>query len=295
LPDRGVTGQNLANRRGLLLGMTLAEVMLIILFCLLLLLGKYFLDLTKEREIAAACEACKNAEWIKQLTESDLEKLKVIVDTVLDLRESDRSEAWKILTDDAKRMASQVKRRKQGLGEAEPKPEDKDRQLEEARKRIEQLEKRNEQLEQEIRKMKAGSPPPCIHEPSRDGVELRGPSIPLGTVHIEDGRMTLIAKNDNIGSLAPVDYVGNPFDYQEAGKVLETWPVNRPLTLSEFGRYGREFVRIGDDESNGKLKCRFTMVYYIRDGVPHSMFVDEFLQYFYMQDRLTTDEFEKLK
>ena len=67
------------------------------------------------------------------------------------------------------------------------------------------------------------------------------------------------------------------------------------MTLEEFRNVASNYVKLGDDETGGKLKCRFTMDYYIEDGANmHSMFVDHFLRYFYRQRRLTRSEFEKI-
>jgi hypothetical protein len=279
LADFRIADQDLAGRRGMLLGMTLAEVMLIILFCLLLILGKSILDLDKARAKNLAME---NAEWAQDLSPQEINDLGQIVVSVEKFRKQDepKSEVWRRMTDNLSRLSHELTSNNDDI--------DWQTVAEESSKRIQSLEK-------EIKKLKAGSPPPCLYkQPTKLG-QLKGVSIPLGVIHIEVNRMTLVSKNNQIPKLNPVDYVGKPARYQEAYQVLTKWPLGKTMTLEEFRNVASNYVKLGDDETGGKLKCRFTMDYYIEDGANmHSMFVDHFLRYFYRQRRLTRSEFEKI-
>jgi hypothetical protein len=287
--------------------MTLAEVMLIILFCLLLLLGKYFSELSEKREQVRACGLCSTAEWAAKLTGFEVEGIGKLTSTVRGLPEDKQSDTWQRLTDELSKMilqndGDQSDNLRARANEAERKTALLKQEAENLRKKLDrnksdlgQAKDRGILLEEEIRKIKAGSPPPCMHEPPTSPQSLIGPSISLGVVHIEDGRTTLVSKNLDFPSLSPVDFIGKAANFQEAHDVLGSWPLNKPLSLQEFGEYGREYIRIGNDEFNGKLKCRFTMDYYIKDGVPIDMLVKEFELYFYKQHKLTVDEFNQIR
>ena len=279
MPDGRITDQNLANRRGLLLGMTLAEVMLIVLFCLLLLLGQSSSDLLEEKRRSAALTNLKGVSWAQNLTNDEANLFGELMAKIENqtLPNETRSDAWKRLTDDLEKMRVQS---------------DQAENSRMWRETSEELGAKNAALMNEIQRLKAGSPPPCLHERPADLVSLRGESIALGAVHIENGRMTLIDRNNQIPDLNPVDYLGRSVDYKEAYDLLMSWPEDKTLSLVDFGNRAKEFVRIGDDESGGKLKCRFTMNYYIEDGTPIDMLVKQFMQYFYLQNRLRKDEFE---
>lgn len=265
------------------------------------------MELEDEKKLVEACGLCSNAEWAVKLTAADVLGIGRMIASVRSLPKRKQSDAWQRLTDEIEKMivelpGDQSENLRARAIDAERKSNAMERQirilsdaLDEHGSDLERAQDREKVLEEEIRKIKAGSPPPCMYEPSSNRRVIKGPSIPLGTVHIEAGRMTLVSRNWSIPSLSPVDFVGRAFDHQEAYSILENWPMSEALTLEEFRRYGEEFVRIGDDESDGKLKCRFTMNFYIRDGVPYDMFVDEFLQYFYMQKKLTTSEFSQIQ
>ena len=72
--------QTLSSRRGLLLGMTLAEVMLIILFALLLLLGRQYLDLDKARETLQNYASVISASWSQNMSQAEVEALTGLIE-----------------------------------------------------------------------------------------------------------------------------------------------------------------------------------------------------------------------
>ena len=152
-------------------------------------------------------------------------------------------------------------------------------------------------LKDEIAKTKVGGLVLCMYErPASGAGELRGKSVPLGTMHLEADGITLIQRNEELRDMGVVDYVGDPFDTSEALDLFGDWPLNKKLSFEEFGRRAKPFVRLGNQESEKRQNCRFSMNYYIEDlKTPHSVFTDEFLQYFFRQTDISRAEFERLR
>ena len=337
MSDSNIAEQGIASRKGMLMGMTLAEVMLIVLFTLLLLLGKSIMDLMEEQENNPCKPPLENCPSMGELTQEDVDGgLGPVIAAVSSLPPSERPPVWATLTSEAARsanpqptlsptdpepsdgksLAAQLEQCKEDNSvleesladcrferdEATSRAAELEQELSETNKRMRELEKglgdaqqRANELEDAVADIAAGSPPPCLHEPAPPP-DLRGETISLGTVHIENGYLSLVAKNLGIPNANPVDYIGREVAYaEEADEILRGWPDGRRMTPEQFGQYGQEYLRIGDIESDDKLKCRFTMSYYIEDGVPYSMFIDVFLGYFYMQQRLNRDEFERIR
>ena len=94
--------QTLNSRRGLLLGMTLAEVMLIILFALLLLLGRQFIDLEKAQETLQNYASVISAGWSENMSEKEVEALTGLIEETKKRQKPDEdiSETWETLTSD---------------------------------------------------------------------------------------------------------------------------------------------------------------------------------------------------
>ena len=151
-------------------------------------------------------------------------------------------------------------------------------------------------FKQELAQTKQGGLVLCMFEPaSPNAFSLRGRSIPLGTVYLEEDGVTLVQKNEDLPNLMVVDYVGDDYDTTDAWVLLDGWALHRKLTFDEFATVGREFVSLGDRETETRQNCRFSMNYYIEDFVtPHSVFTDVFLQYFFRQSDISRAEFEQL-
>lgn len=271
MADLNVLDQDLASRRGVLLGMTLAEVMLIVLFSLLLLLGKAVTDIDEERKANPCRHPEGNCPDVTGLNSDELVPLGNLIESIKVLPEEEREEAWEVLTTMFPGPESETTSLFAATGEeaASPPPAP--------------------------TVASVGSPPPCLYNRAPPP-KRRGESISLGIVHIERKHMTLIAKQLKLSDATAVDYLGRPArHFREAYDLLRKWPEGKRMTLSEFAQYGKEYLRIGNDESGGKLKCRFTMSYYIADRVPYDVFVGVFLQYFYMQQKISRDEFRRVK
>lgn len=316
----GVAEQNLASRHGLLLGMTLAEVMLLVLFVMLLLLGvkaKEAKDFKEKYQLAEPLIDLTKSPDIPPEKTSDVEKaLKDLVDMIVNQKVSneDISDTWIRITDkinqpDAPDIAGKVLvdekelamlRGRAGATDNSGKVLVDKEELQTLRDRLSGAEKdkrraavtigtlagQNKGLIGQIKDLKAGSPPPCLYQMPGNFVDLRGKTVPLGTLHILNGDLILLSTNAGLSSGDVVDYVGKPVDSSTAVAAIKKWPLNQVMSTTEFSTRAQVFLDLGDDEGEGKLKCRYTMNYVIDDGTPHSMFVDVFLKYFYRQSRV---------
>ena len=299
----GIADQNIASRRGLLLGMTLAEVILLVLFCLLLMLGALSRsDQDNERWI----EVIERTLLVKELSQaadreySAFEELMHATSTQSNSATESISDTWQRITDEIQRS---MENSAAGEEADAPKPEELQKMVAALEEKLENQNKKNEFLEdkisktanqnegliEQVRKLKAGSPPPCLHEPpsSKTAGRLRGKTIELGTIYIQDGSLTLTSINQKLKEMQTVDYVGNFADPRPAINAISAWPLGQKMSVEEFSSKAKAFIVLGDNENSGKLKCRFTMNYKIDDYVtPHAMFTDVFLKYFYRQVRV---------
>lgn len=307
-----------ANRRGFLLGITLAELMLITLFVLLLLLGNFERIEDRFGGPEPLAEASSMGETIV-----DASPQRPLSDT------------WRVLTRKVQALASRPEQLDHWLNEMEndPVPDiaqgqdeaqtlreeigdlrerlaDTEAELDREQDQAEQLQEtlsderdvladannRMDLLKVELAKTKQGGLVLCMYEPAGPNASsLRGRSVPLGTVYLEADGITLIQKNESVPDLSVVDYVGDAYDTTDALALLEQWVLHRKLGFDEFAAVGTQFVALGDRETDTHQNCRFSMRYYIEDHVtPHSVFTDVFLQYFFRQSDISSAEFEQL-
>ncbi len=151
-------------------------------------------------------------------------------------------------------------------------------------------------LKDEITRTKAGGLVLCIYErPASGAGKLRGKSIPLGTMHLEEDGITLIQRNEELRGMSVVDYVGDAFDTSQALDLLGDWPLHKKFSFEEFSLMAGPFVSLGNLKSEKRQNCRFSMNYYIENPTPHSVLTGQFLQYFFRQTDISRTEFERLR
>ena len=287
--------QVLSSRRGLLLGMTLAEVMLIILFAILLLLGRQYSDLDKARETLEDYSAVISAGWSQNMSQEEVGALTGLLKETKKRQKPDEeiSETWVILTSD--------------LEEDRNKPDEESdatellNRLEEAKKEAEKAKEEKKAAErvakaaQEELRAKAGSPPPCIHEPGI-GEQIKGSSIALGSIYLNEQGISLVDVNREIPSIGTVDFIGRRAEYDmEAYGLITSWPEDQTLTFNEFGQLAQQIKDIGTRETDTKLKCLFTMNYYDEVGTSVDTFRSKFGRYFLPQRKLGQDELSNFR
>ncbi len=365
-----------AGRRGFLMGIILAELMLITLFVLLLFLKNYqqteqdleqfggrkplseaaklgqlisesktqrelsdiWTVLTREVEKQATSpgqldswlndleEKTEEAEQEKYDNERLREKVEELEDKLTETetgleKEKERSSKAEdkvseltkeldkarkdldLLKDDSK-LQQELEKLREELAKSETNLEKaKERNAELEQSASEQAEKLAESdnkmniLKDEIAKTKAGGLVLCMFErPASSAGKLRGKSVPLGTMHLEADGITLIQRNEEIRGMSVIDYVGDAFDTSRVLDLLYDWPLHTKLSFEEFGLRAKPFVRLGNQESEKRQNCRFSMNYYIEDfKTPFSVYNDQFQQYFLPQTDISRAEFERLR
>ena len=317
-PKYDVITHQRANRRGFLLGITLAELMLITLFVLLLLLANFQRIEDRFGGPEPLTEASSMGETIldagPQRPLSDTwriltRKVEALasrpeqLDRWLDEMENDPAPDIAQGEDEAETLREEVGDLRERLADTQDeldRQQDQTDQLEETlsqeRNLMADTNNRMDLLKVELAKTKEGGLVLCMYEPpGQNASVLRGRSIPLGTVYIEADGITLIHRNGDLAGMTVVDYVGDAYDTVEALSYLNEWPTRQKLSFDEFAARGTEFVSLGDRESDTRQNCRFSMNYYIEDFVtPHSVFTDVFSRYFFRQSDISKAEFEQL-
>ena len=342
-----------ANRRGFLMGVTLAELMLITLFVLLLLLesfGQIEEDIGGPEAVDAVRELAEDVErWAEeqerplpeiwrnliprskgsrsdlethirnleekhenleaQLSENNRELAKANLDLTetkqrLDQAYSQQSELESELRDEHsqnKILKAEVARSKQELAAANTDRARTDRRIEQEQERRAELEEQIKALEGQIEtegeeRGPVGGLVLCAYGRPATEDALHGPSVALGTVHLQHDGITMIHKRPGLRNLEVVDKVGDHYDLTDALDQLDSWPLGTKRTFEAFRSWGREFVRIGDREARKRQKCRFSMGYYIAEGVDSDVLTDVFERYFFKQplNSISKQEYQRL-
>ena len=283
--------QTLNSRRGLLLGMTLAEVMLIVLFALLLLLGRQSIDLDEAKETLQNYASVISAGWSQNMSQEEVEALTGLIEEAKKRQKPDEdiSETWETLTSDLEEDRNKPDEESDET-ELLKRLEAAKEETKKAKEEKEEAEKVANAAQEELRKAKAGSPPPCMFEPGA-GDKIRGKSIALGSVYITENEISLIDVNRDIPSIGTVDFLGRRAEYDmEAYSLITSWPEDTTLTFNEFGQLAQQIKDIGTRETDTKLKCLFTMNYYDEVGTSVDTFRFKFERYFLKQRKLEQDE-----
>ena len=282
----GVVGTaELANRRGFLIGLTIAEVMLITLFVLLLL----FRHTQEQAQTAQLVQTFLGEPGVvaiqKNSTSSSIhapmrERLDDIMQELIDCRlENDPA---CINYDD------------KGAGEPpvfEPEPLPEPQSIEDAMQQISDLQKelakKNGQIKKLVETSVPGDIPFCTYEGrALRANALRGPSISVGTFLIEPDGVTLLERNQRFFGEDIVDYNGLDYDTTAAGKAIRSWPLGQKLTLASFEQRAQEFIDIGDIETETHKKCRFGGLYYYETSDDNlRVFNTIFQNYFFLGSR----------
>jgi hypothetical protein len=239
--------------RGLLVGLSLAELMIIVVFVLLILLG----DEKQKFE--------KIAKFENTLGEAQAQAFINIVNDnpkVPDFGEK--------LIDEARTLVSE-----EGLAPlaAEPHEDisigDPDDQVtrEELINTLFAMQRKNEELNEAISRLsgqimsKAGDRVICtyIKRPELEGGKR---SLALGAVFIEKDGVTLLSREPLLYREEKIyDFVLRPYDVTDALEILDGWPLGKKLSLAEFVAIGEKFVAIGEKSSEMRNTCRFALNY----------------------------------
>jgi hypothetical protein len=275
--------------------MTLAEVMLIILFALLLLLGRQFIDLEKAQETLQNYASVISAGWSENMSEKEVEALTGLIEETKKRQKPDEdiSETWETLTSDLEEDRNKPDEESDAT-ELLSRLEDAKKEAEKAKEEKEAAERVAKAAQEELR-AKAGSPPPCIFEPGI-GEEIKGSSVALGSIYLNEQGISLVDVNREIPSIGTVDFIGRRAEYDmEAYRLISSWPEDKTLSFNEFGQLAQSIKEIGNRETDTKLKCLFTMYYYDEIGTSVDTFTDQFERYFLKQRKLDQDELSNFR
>jgi hypothetical protein len=296
LKSLNVSQQSNSSRRALLLGLTLAEVMLILLFAFLLLLGALGEKL-KEGEPASGwvnsvARAFENAGG--QMPSEPPREFQELMEALISKasEQPPRAEDWMRLTtmansfsDSNMKLADVLESRTAELEAIEKEYASMREAVDRLKAELSESKNYSQALEEEVRKLKAGSPPPCLHQPASSNQSFRGPSQPIGIVHIEPHSLTFRGIYSDELSRPLVDYWGKAVDFSELAKVIETVPINQPLTIEQFSVLGRRFRNIGDVDTPDHGRCYFTMDYVIADFDGAIAMLRDVLESFFLKQR----------
>ena len=293
-----------ANRRGFLMGVTLAELMLITLFVLLLLLesfGQLEEDLGGPEAVDAVRELAEHVKGSAEQQERPLPE--IWLDLIAELKGSPSDLATQIrnLEEKLENLEAQLAEKNRELAAANTDRARADRRIEQEQERSAELEEQIKALEEQIEaEGEEGGPVGglvlCAYGRPATGDALHGPSVALGTVHLQHDGITLIHKRPGLRNLKVVDKVGDPYDLTDSLDQLDSWPLGTKRSFEAFRSWGREFVRIGDREARKRQKCRFSMGYYIDEGVDSDVLTDVFERYFFKQplNSISKQEYQRL-
>lgn len=270
--------QSSSLRRAMLLGFTLAEIMLFLLFALLLLIGA---QADQQEQV--------NDRWGEIFNESladypnEPEALKEFLESVNSTRRPGES-----VTDTWARIRDYLGR--SNFEDTATVTDELNRATEENADLVAKLGAVNDYVDglvHELNQTRAGATPPCLYtKPANSTDGVRGVSVPVALVDIADGG--LIFSDIYLSRLNEplVDFWGQPYETSEIVEYLETLPLGQSLSISEFRARTAPINAIGESGRGEGRECIFTADYTMDDGVPLSMFTNVFQSYFLPQQRI---------
>lgn len=260
-------------RRGQVLGFTMAEIMLVLLFILLLMLGRKISQLEKDLVQAISPETPKH-----QAATLIGEVLAGLQESGAATREEDEYSLTKKLVLVAEEAASR---------ETPEGPSSMDEALSEIARLKGELAKREGQIKRLVEASVPGDIPFCTYDGRslREGA-LRGQSIAVGTFLIEPDGVTLLQRNQRFFKGGIVDYNGLEYDNAAAAAAILAWPLGVKEDLASFAVRAQQFIDIGDIETETHKKCRFGGLYYYETSDESlRVFNTVFQNYFYLGSR----------
>lgn len=275
-----------------MLGLTLAEIMLFLLFALLLLLGAQA-DRTKSQEEKYASIAKFFGDQGSQSEDGQ-----ALVGPLTDLLEAttiNRRDGESI-EDTWTRIGNYLN--SDLLGEAEELQDmliqlrqevaDKETEVEGLEHTNTELKTYSDGLVAQLDITRGGATPPCLYNPpSAEFPGVRGRSVPIALILIEDGQLTFLDTYMEALSGPLVDFWGRSVDTSDLEVLLSDIQTMVPLDFGGFGSKATPIKQLGDVENENHSKCLFTADYVMDDFVPLRMFTQVFQSYFLPQTRRT--------
>lgn len=292
-----VSKQSKASRRALLLGLTLAEIMLVILFSLLLLLGATASQQNQESKFGQiVMEESLATLGVDSDIEEAEESLRNLLRELYRNKRSDESisDTWQRVSESIiasnNDADSGVETSYQDLVDDVNRLEKDNEQLiaefEQAADKLSEANNYIEALVGQLDSTRGGATPPCLYRSPEPGSGLiRGVSVPVGLVKILDQQ--LIYEQIYLESLDVnlVDFWGRQVDVSDVRSHLEKLPIGSALSIAQFRELTSPLKNIGDVESDLHGRCMFTADYSMEDYIPLNMFTQIFQAYFLPQQR----------
>ena len=267
--------------------------MLILLFALLLLLGamREERDAVVEKNVwGEVVDRILIAQGAQERTPEMEEALdKLLAETANRQREDEIiSDTWTRISEEiAESVPENSQTLQDQLEEQEAELEALEEALTEAQEAAKSAQSYSEALFEQLEQEKAGETPPCLYEPAAPSSgRLRGISVPLGLVRIENNQLTFETLYRDWVSGPLVDFFGRPVDSSEILALIGNIPTQQTLSVARFGVVSLPIRRHGEVDTDAHRKCIFTMNYMMQDGVPLHMFTDVFQEYYLPQERL---------
>ena len=293
--NNSIGAAQLANRRGFLLGITLAEILLIVLFVLLLL----FRHSQSKAEVADVIKGVLGEGSVERLvavgaqlppiTSSMVDEIADLTVELINCRELKVAECFP-KDDLVQEGGFLVPLKEHAVAPSQPET------LEEAVGQIEDLSEKLSSAYDALRtaQRKTGEKPFCTYfPPLRNSGKVRGRNVSVGTFSIEGDGITLIARDGDFLKNEFVDIVGETYDGSEAVKAILEWPLNVKLDFNSFAVRGSEFVMLGNREAKKRVTCRFGADFYYVPSEATDRAREKVLQeYFFLGgNRLSRKEF----
>ena len=255
-------------RAGFLVGMSISELMLLIIFALLLFMAESFLSAQGNREILDGLNPSARA-LIKEnkslLNEIDPGWLQLVATRLP--ADPDLIEAYEKLS----------------------------QELEKLRRELAQVTKENEGLDGQNRDLinslaveqsKQGLTTLCSYERTEQAGGRR--SLPIGVVLLKDTTLTLLEKG--YGDKEVIDYYFDPADINPAMSEIEQWQVGQSISWDQFSDYAGQLNSIGDNYANEERQsCRFYFSYW-EEGIEITK-LEQFNRINYSQVRISEENF----
>ena len=225
-------------------GLSLAEVILIILFVILLLLASALF----------ANESLQNCDKeLRKLTKAS---------------QSEQKEGCEKLLDDIKELLEKIEHSTKDIKDWDKivygKIKDLQDTLRSLLERINELEKENQAMKDRLKKATKGDTTICTYTTGGN----KKKSIALASVWIQKNRIILLKRNINESDTV-VDFYLDPFDPDAAISVINEYILNRkatPLPDWKFGKMNDGLNALGKGYGNEyRAECRFTFDWYSED------------------------------
>ncbi len=277
-----------------MLGLTLAEIMLFLLFALLLLLGAQA-DRTKTQEDRFASI---NKFLESQIPEENGDQIEIsqltnfLEATARNKRDGESiQDTWTRIGDYLNNdLLGDEERLRDMLSEMRQELQNKEVEAESLRTSNAELQAYSDGLVAQLDITRGGATPPCLYNPpSADFPGVRGRSVPIALIRIEDGQLTFLEIYFEAIREPLVDFWGRDVNTSELESLLTAIETMTPMDVNGFGVRAGPIKELGDVENESHSKCLFTADYVMDDFVPLRMFTQVFQSYFLPQARRTTE------